>query len=321
MNTTEVTSNDLCLWDTCFSIRMLIQRQSFSKLDFQGSETETLLVSAVESVYLTDGMLTTFLKTDPPINHFARCLWHWGAIQALVVQQDAVKLIGKSLQKTKSDLQCLFNTPLMTEIRELRNRSVGHPTVDDGNKRTSKRFSFPASHSGKQYSFLLLDNNTDPPTFQPQDVDVEKLIIDQRDVLLNVVKNWRQKLVDEENLFREGNRLPTLESSLSNSLFAYHLSNMLPESNKLHLNSAQSLKDILDGFAEHFRLKGAFHDNSKDIIESMKYPIVELVQFYSRESHLTQNDISVFIDALHAKFYELIAIAKEIDAEYSKRLV
>lgn len=319
MNTTQVTPTVLELWSLCFSIRSMVQDRLYSKADFIDSGNGNLLIASIESVYLTDGMLETFLQNDPPEHDFARSLWLWGAIQALVVQQDAVIRIGKALGTSPKSLRELIDqVPLIETIRHLRNRSVGHPTVDDDNRGTGKKYTFPAKHSGKKYTFLMLDKNTDPPTFGPQDLDVESLISQQKDILSQIVMKWRDGLMAQENQFRQDNRQPSLEEWLSSSTFRYHVSNLFPEIRKPHLESAQEVKSIIDATAEIFRRKGALRNNADEIIESMRYPISSVIKFFSGQSHLTKEDIPIYNGYLYAKFDELVNIAKEIDAEFAK---
>lgn len=321
MNPVQVTPDRLEIWTLCFSIRSLVQHHLFSKSNFMAGDNRSLLIAAVESVYLTEGMLETFLVDDPPEPDFARSLWLWGAIQALVVQQDAVIRIGKALDTSPKSLKDLVaQAPLIREIRNLRNRSVGHPTVDDDSSGTRKKYTFPAAHSGRKYVFLMLDENSVPALFGPQEVDVQSLIAQQKDILSQIVRKWREELMTQENQFRNDNRHPALEAWLSSSSFKYHVSNLYPELPKPHLVSAKEIQSIINAAAEHFRRKGALRDSIAHIIDSMRYPISAVIQFFSGQSHLTEADIPIFNGYLDAQFDELVKLAKEIDAEYQTTL-
>jgi hypothetical protein len=177
MDTHKVSCSDLSLWPIVDRIRWFVQDEAFCKAGFMANPSGALLLSSVEGVYLTDGMLTTFVKNDPPEGDFARSLWFWGAIQALVVQQDAIIHLGEALGKhPKSVRELTERASAIGTIRDLRNRTAEHPMIDD---KTQKKFTFPAVHEGKCYSVLLLDENSDPPSFQKCDMDMCDLIAKQ----------------------------------------------------------------------------------------------------------------------------------------------
>jgi hypothetical protein len=317
----SVELNDLPLWNIADGIRWFVQRTAFSKIGFMETPNGALLVSSVEGMFLTEGMLVTFLRSEPPSDSFARSLWLWGAIQALVVQQDAVLRLGKALKQQPDSVTALIKgSPVIGNIRELRNRSAGHPVVDDNSRGTNKKFSFPSVHKGKCYSFLMFDENSNPPTLKRQDMDMEDLIAKQQQILSPIIMKWRQELMDEENAFREKNKTPTLTEALSSSTFTYHLSNLDVDSGKLHLNSARELAAILQRLEAEFKRKGAIRGMVAETFKSMKYPTEELIRYFEGNSHLKPQDVSVFSDALSGNFRELTAYVAEIDAAMKEQV-
>lgn len=319
MNAEPVSCNDMPLWKVANNIRWFIQDRSFAKKDFMETPDGNLLLSSVESVFITDGMLTTFVAKDPPLDDFSRDLWFWGAIQALVVQQDAITHIGKALKMSPDSVRKLSElSPDLERIRELRNRTAGHPMVDN---KTNKIYTFPARHEGKTYTFLLFDKNSTPPSFEQVDMDMCELIKKQQIVLTEIAYGWRKELMNTENDFREEHATPKLEEFISCSNYKYLVSNLYLELTKPHLSSAIQLKELISKIAEKFEEKNANGETVSEIIESMTYPVDELIRYFEGNSHLNDKDIPIFNGFLYAKYDELIELAQEIDKEFEKRFL
>jgi len=319
MNEEPVSFNDMSLWKAANSIRWFIQDRSFVHKDFMEKPDGDLLLSSVESVFITDGMLTTFIANNPPLDDFARDLWFWGAIQALVVQQDAIIHIGKALKKSPASVKELSKlSPDLERIRELRNRTAGHPMVDNT---TNKVFTFPARHEGKTYTFLLFDKNSTPPLFEEVDMDMCELPKKQQTVLTEIANGWRKELMNAENDFRKEHATPKLAEFVSCSNYKYLVSNLYLELPKPHLSSAKQLKELISKIAKKFEEKNADGETLSEIIESITYPIDELIRYFESNSHLNEKDIPIFNGFLYAKYDEILELAQEIDQEFEKRFL
>jgi hypothetical protein len=63
-----------------------------------------------------------YLNADYPVNHGLRYIYTYGLLQALFIQQDAMRNLSEAFG-IQSKL-----TDRLKEIRSLRNASIGHPT-------------------------------------------------------------------------------------------------------------------------------------------------------------------------------------------------
>ena len=86
----------------------------------------------------------------------------YGFLQALFLQQDAVRNLYEALQLPSEP------DPLLAEIRELRNDAIGHPTKRGGGKGKGKSFSFISRPSISKSGFQLMTvtPNEWPPMFR-----------------------------------------------------------------------------------------------------------------------------------------------------------
>ena len=150
-----------------------------------------MLCSCLDVIEDTDSCLDAFLMTDfdrfdDGDQHLAdgnKYMYVYGTLQALVLQQDAVKHLAESLKIPYT------SDPSLRKIREIRNASVGHPTKQDRPAEEPIRFNFISRISIGNQGFKLGTVYEDgrPDCFK--DIDVPKLIATQRGILIGVLKN------------------------------------------------------------------------------------------------------------------------------------
>ena len=116
-------------------VRDIIIKLDKSPDVLENHPTRMQLCSCLDVIKDTERCLEAFLMTDiDGLNVGNKYMYAYGSLQALVLQQDAVKHFTCTLKKDYPRDQCL------KEIREVRNRSVGHPT--DQGRDSGKTFNF-----------------------------------------------------------------------------------------------------------------------------------------------------------------------------------
>ena len=143
-----------------------------------------MLCSCLDTIGDTDRCLEAFLTVDiDKLDKNAQYVYIYGTLQAFVVQQDSVRHLLDSLGISYS-LNLL--SPLK-DIREIRDRSTGHPT--DTGTRAGRVFNFiprnTIGNQGFQLNAYYLDGNN--LEFKYESVDIPDLIETQRVILKDLL--------------------------------------------------------------------------------------------------------------------------------------
>lgn len=97
----------------------------------------------------------------------------YGVLQALFVQQDALFTLLESLDVSFD----LDDYPAFREIRDIRNRSVGHPTKLERKKRVSHHGIVQISLKDESFQFY---SDSEDGEWKLQSINVPALVSDQR---------------------------------------------------------------------------------------------------------------------------------------------
>ena len=181
--------------DYSFNRKVVIEK---SDVLLQDTAVCHLLCSSLDVIEDTDYCLEAFLTKDIEgldeegdkyvLATGTKYMYVYGTLQALFVQQDAVKHLAESLQ-----IPYTCDSSLK-EIREIRNDSVGHPTK----RGKGSAFNFISRVTIDNQGFKLSTAYADGRDDFRRPVDIPRLIRPQRDVFVGVLRDVLERL--EERL-------------------------------------------------------------------------------------------------------------------------
>lgn len=279
------------------------------------------LCSAMDVIDDVDLALEAYLAAEFPNEPGEKYLRTYGVLQALFVQQDALRhlidIVRPSVRVELSDV--------LKEVRDLRSASIGHPT---DYKRKGERSVHAISRitMGKDGFQMLSFDEKNGTSFR--NVPVRTLIERQRSeatrILLEVVK----QLQEEDRIHREQFRETKIGESFNQVLYAFEkVFEELRGHRPIAMGAwgAEHLQSSLDRFESLLKERGMnldTYDSIKYRYDEIRYPLGELIKFFnSKESDISNPETAVvFADALCSHFSELMDIAKEIDEEYDSSL-
>ncbi len=307
--TTEISTSDLDLWEIAYSIRRLVEDRSFYFGANPLADTDgRTLISSVEQIFLTEGMMLSFLREQEPEGMFAADMRKWGVIQALVVQQDAVDCLAQILQEPRLNPN---NHPDLRVIRnDLRNRYVGHPVRNH----QATRFVVTSVSKDKEASFIELG----AMGMEVRRFDLVSSIDTQRRILLEFVTNLKIKVMEAEEIFRKSARAARPLDVVRHSTFDYNLEKAHPATMGMHLHNATELREQLSLFRRAFVEIGRLNQWISREIDSMDYAAAQVVAFYEAledDRRLTSEDVGIFISFLGHSYKRLIAYVDEIEGD------
>lgn len=169
-----------------------------------------MLCSSMDTIDDSQGAIDHFINSEFPQDNGGKYLYIYGLLQALYIQQDAVRHLNLSLG---TEINYKRDFPELYQIRELRNDIVGHPT----NRNDGKSFHFISQITLSKEYFQVLDA-------KPKGVDAIKnvkpleLIKTQEDYLIAILKNKYTEILNELNAFRKKQRMDKLSKHFERGL-------------------------------------------------------------------------------------------------------
>ena len=300
-------------------IRGLINAPRKQYLLLKNSTAWNMLCSSLDVIEDTDYCLEAFLTTDiDPLDDGNKYMYVYGTLQALIVQQDAVKHLAESLKIPYTLDQKL------KDIRDIRNDSVGHPTKR--RRGTGKAFNFISRITINNQGFNLGTYYSDGRPSSSKEVKIPNLIATQRNILVGVLDNIVKTLMDEEmehwRKFADQKLVDAFPSTLN-----YHLRKIreaIGKSGDTRLGSVNA--DLVLKSIEQFKAgleEREIHDaygGVTDTLNLLDYPLRELQKYFfsPNETHINENDAKIFAHFVESHTGGLLEMAKLLDAEYSQ---
>ena len=153
---------------------------------FQDPSAWNMLTSCLDVILDTELSIDAFLKPHDIEEDGEQRLLIYGILQSLFVQQDAVKNLTEALKIYYSP------PPLLAEIREARNDSIGHPTKRGGG--SGKTFNSIVGVNPGDWRFILLVAGSTLEEPELREINILDLIEQQRAALITVLAEVVAKL-------------------------------------------------------------------------------------------------------------------------------
>lgn len=275
------------------------------------------LWTAMDVIDDVDLALTAYEQNDFPTNTGEKYLRIYGALQGLFIQQDALHDLIKVIHPAK---EIAFND-VLKDIREVRNKSIGHPT------RMERKGVLSAhgivQNSMRKEGFELLSYPEKPKMLRY--VPLQELIPKQRAEAIHILSEVVEELRDQERAHRAQFREVKLMEAFHLAGYAFEkISEELGRDSGPMLSNwaVEHLHECLVRFEKLLNERGLTLD-TYDVVEylydEIKHPLTELTKFFRREPSevLSNKSAAVFAQALQTHFDRLRHIAGEIDEEYS----
>jgi len=239
----------------------------------------------------------------------------YGLLQAIFVQQDAVRNLWEALEiGSKFELGAELK-----RIRDMRNNSIGHPT-----KTFSKSYHFISRITIEKSGFKLMSCSNNKTDFI--DINILEIIKKQKNLLSDKLNIMLEYLKKEEESHKEMFKTKNLEDAF-NDMYTYHLSGVFesilssekrPVGN-VHLEQVKSILDELKKLLKERGIEIDTYDSIKLLYDELEYPIKELDDFFNKKTEQKKvNDKTAYIFAffVKGKMEELKSIIEEIDKKY-----
>ena len=283
-----------------------------------------MLCSSLDVIGDTDCGLEAFLTTDVhDFNDGNKYVYVYGTLQALFVQQDAVKHLHQALEMDYNLAR--DDKSMLMEIRNIRNNSIGHPTKSD--RQTPIAFNFISRMTIGNQGFTLATDYQDGTQTCHKYVNIPSLIAKQRIVLSGVLRDAIQTLRREAMEHRQRFAEKKLADAFPPTL-DYHLGKIcedtsrkygIAERGRINVDFIlECIEQFKTGLAER-EILGAYEGLTCNL-ELADYPLQELRKYFHSpgETHINEKGAYIFADFAKRQVQDLLESAKELDEEYDQ---
>lgn len=178
------------------NIRALVGKRRTAKALIKNRDLWHQLCSSMDVIGDTDLAIGAYLANEHFDDDGSKYLRLYGVLQALFVQQDAVKHLCESLCLSNK----YFEDETLKTIREIRNASVGHPTKM---KWPNKSFHFISRITISKIGYQLMSyhSDMDEPIFET--VSIIELIEKQTKCLSDILRKTIESLEGKDKKHKE----------------------------------------------------------------------------------------------------------------------
>ena len=300
-------------------IRGLINDVRKQHVLLRNSANWNQICSSLDVIGDTELAFEAYDKAPPTDDAGAIYILVYGVLQALVLQQDAVRHMVEALGLNYKP------GPLLPEVREVRNASVGHPTKRRG---LAKARSHSISRiSMTKTGFILITRYADHDPPQLKEVDLPELVATQRSQLrtsLNQVVTLLQKEEAEHKAMFKDDKIATAFPPTTDYYFEKIYGSISASKSsdygRLHVGL---IVEAIERFKAKLAERGVAeaYDDVKYHLDLVSYPLQELKLYFDRSvpSKLNERDAFIFVHFTQDEINTLRSMATEIDESYQKQ--
>jgi hypothetical protein len=274
--------------------------------------------SALDAIGDTELALQEFKANSSSFTTGITYILAYGVLQAIFLQQDAIKHLALSLNLP-------FQLPdELREIRELRNDAIGHPTSRDINRRKKiKSFHHISRVTLSKAGFQLMSTYSDNDSYDFKNVHFDSIIKIQSDFSEKLLDDILNKLKDDENTHRGkfmNNKLSDCFHSSLPYIFSKVREGVRGTTNReFALSNYKSIMEAISSFEKRLIDRGE-EESIEYIKNDLAYPIEKVLHYLEGKESVDLRAAEIFIEYIERQVELLKQIAKEIDEKYQEKI-
>jgi len=250
-------------------------------------------------------------------------LYLYGLLQAFFLQQDALNSLYSSFFNKsinwKDNFEDLYN------IRQIRNKSIGHPT----NKGNNESFHYISRQSISNKKFMLMSFYTKSKEVQIKEIFLDDIRKEQKEVMIKILEEVIEKLnfQNESHIMKfAGKKLCDI---IENTNLSYHLEKIQDIFYNSDFNSIKFnlhypiIKEIFNRITNELKERYKTLDldnvnNVKQTLDRIQFTISKIESFFIKKEY--NIEIEIYFDALHLYINDLKKMLSEIDSDFNKHI-
>lgn len=283
----------------------------------QDTAAWNMLCSCLDLIGDTELAIAAYDQAHEPKDEGGKYLLVYGILQTLFIEQDAVRNLCEALGISYTA------DPLLEQIREIRNDSIGHPTKRGGGK--GKAFSFISRASLSKLGFDLMTTYPDGQSPLFRHVKIPSLIESQQVILAQTLTAALKELMKEEAEHKAMFKSDHVQDDFPKVLHYYFEKvyeaihgNTPAEFGSTHI---KLIAEAIEAFKAKLDKRGILkaYNSVTYLLELLDYPISQLSEYFTQPNSSALGNKSAYIFAffVERQLEELKGIAVEIDEQYN----
>lgn len=273
------------------------------------------LCASMDAIEYSNHAVDAYIAGDSPEDPGERYLRLFGLMQALVIQQDAIKHLYEAL----SYADPLCSVEKLKEIRNIRHDCAGHPT-----KQWSGRAHFTFEVEKSKFKIISY-KAAERHVFR--EIETLALAQEQQRIISGVLDSLINIFQEEEQRHKDKFKMIKLANLLDVGYPIEKIMNAIERPEHLGLGPIHlsELTRKLGSFEKALAERGInidTYDPIRWLVGDLRYIVSEFERYFEalkggQEARLSKKDAELFWYSLDKKFVELVELAQELDAEYS----
>lgn len=259
--------------------------------------------------------INDYINFEYPENTGLSYIYTYGVLQALFIQQDAIKHLSKAFDIDYHSSKRLLN------IRDIRNAAIGHPTKQT-RKQKNTIYNYISRMTLAKSGFTLMrcsgENET---TFEK--IQLLEIIQDQLNEIGGAYQNISNQLKEKDKMHKEKHK-DTLLIDIFHSSMNYSFQKIASGihtpaySNQLFaLSMLEMVESTYQKFEDTLNIRGELNEYIQHDLSEYKHGLSRLKNYLKGENEdMTQQDANIYHFYIREEHKTFEKIAKEIDDEY-----
>lgn len=300
------------------SVRKYINTTRYQTDLLQDLDIWNQICSSLDTIGDTLYSFQDYLGADYPESVGLKYIYTYGVLQALFIQQDAMRHLSEAFE-----LEFELSEKLKI-IRAIRNASIGHPTKN--NVKKSTYYNYISRITLSKYGFTLM-RSFEQGRNEFIEVDLISILNDQLHEIEGNYKLLAEKLAEADRMHREKYR-DKLLVDLFHSSMGYSFSKVAEgiyspggSNTSFGLSMLKSIKKTYQEFEEALSERNDLNEYTKYDLDEYNHAILKLEKYLSGDdSGLSESDARIYHFYIREQHSHFVQIATEIDEDYKEKV-
>ncbi len=251
------------------------------------------ICSSLDVIGDTVYAIKDYIEFEFPENYGLKYIYLYGLLQALFIQQDAMKNLSEALGLDYE----LSNS--LKKIRNIRNASIGHPTKQ--NIKGEKHYNYISRITIGKFGFELL-SSSESREYGHKNINLQEILIDQTAGIKNCYKQLAEKLEEIDQMhkekFKEKPLLDIFHSALGYILekIGQGISAHSTGDRDFGLSNIKILEETYSKFENSLKERRELNEYTQYDLNEYKHAIERLKEFLSGNSNTMQeSDARIYL--------------------------
>ena len=296
------------------SVRQFINTTRYQTNLLKNLNNWNQICSSLDTIGDTLLSIEDYVEAEYPDSTGLKYIFTYGILQALFIQQDAMKHLSEAFEIE------YISTEKLLKIRALRNAAIGHPTKNSVKKVTY--YNYISRISLHKWGFTLLRSSEEDRT-EFIEVDLISILKEQVHEIEGSYNILTNKLIEADKMHREkykGNLVSDVFHSSIGYLFekvSQGIHSPSDGNRSFGLSMLNSIEETYVKFETALSERNELNDHTRYDLDEYKHAIFTLKSYLSgKNESMQEKDARIYCFYLHEQHKHFVKIAEEVDSEY-----